>query len=48
MTEVRQLTKRYGSKVAVDALTFDVRPPVMTGFLGLSSAYCSSASLASW
>ena len=23
MIEVRQLTKRYGSKVAVDALTFD-------------------------
>jgi ABC-2 type transport system ATP-binding protein len=34
MIEVRQLTKRYGSKVAVDALTFDVRPRVVTGFLG--------------
>jgi ABC-2 type transport system ATP-binding protein len=34
MIEVRQLTKRYGSKVAVDALTFDVRPRMVTGFLG--------------
>lgn len=34
MIEVRQLTKRYGSKVAVDALTFDVRPRVVTGLLG--------------
>jgi len=34
MIEVRQLTKRYGAKVAVDALTFDVRPRVVTGFLG--------------
>jgi ABC-2 type transport system ATP-binding protein len=34
MIEVRRLTKRYGSKVAVDALTFDVRPGVVTGFLG--------------
>jgi ABC-2 type transport system ATP-binding protein len=32
--EVRQLTKRYGPKVAVDDLTFDVRPGVVTGFLG--------------
>ena len=34
MTEVRRLTKRYESKVAVYALTFDVRPRVVTGFLG--------------
>lgn len=31
---VRDLTKKYGSKVAVDHLTFDVRPGVVTGFLG--------------
>jgi ABC-type cobalamin/Fe3+-siderophores transport system ATPase subunit len=32
--EVRGLTKRYGRVVAVDALSFDVRPGVVTGFLG--------------
>jgi ABC-2 type transport system ATP-binding protein len=31
---VEQLTKRYGSKVAVDDLSFGVRPGVVTGFLG--------------
>ncbi|MER5710528.1 ABC transporter ATP-binding protein [Streptomyces sp. NPDC053253] len=34
MIEVRQLTKRYGSKTAVDSLTFTVRPGIVTGFLG--------------
>jgi ABC-type multidrug transport system ATPase subunit len=28
------LTKRYGSAVAVDGLSFDVRPGTVTGFLG--------------
>jgi ABC-2 type transport system ATP-binding protein len=32
--EVRGLTKRFGRVVAVDDLTFDVRPGVVTGFLG--------------
>jgi ABC-2 type transport system ATP-binding protein len=32
--EVRDLTKRYGSTLAVDALSFGVRPGVVTGFLG--------------
>jgi ABC-2 type transport system ATP-binding protein len=32
--EVRGLTKRFGSKVAVDQLSFDVRPGRVTGFLG--------------
>jgi ABC-2 type transport system ATP-binding protein len=32
--EVRALTKRYGEMLAVDRLTFDVRPGVVTGFLG--------------
>jgi ABC-2 type transport system ATP-binding protein len=32
--EARDLTKRYGPTVAVDALSFDVRPGVVTGFLG--------------
>jgi ABC-2 type transport system ATP-binding protein len=32
--EVRGLSKRYGSTVAVDTLSFDVRPGRVTGFLG--------------
>jgi ABC-2 type transport system ATP-binding protein len=32
--EARGLTKRYGPIVAVDALGFDVRPGMVTGFLG--------------
>jgi ABC-2 type transport system ATP-binding protein len=38
MIQVRQLTKRYGEKVAVDDLTFDVRPGIVTGFLGPNGA----------
>jgi len=38
MIEVRGLTKRYGGKLAVDALTFDVRPGIVTGFLGPNGA----------
>src|ERR1700753_1865083 len=38
MIEVRQLTKRYGDKLAVDDLTFTVRPGVVTGFLGPNGA----------
>lgn len=34
MIEVEGLTKRYGSKTAVDDLSFVVRPGVVTGFLG--------------
>lgn len=34
MIEARGLTKRYGPTLAVDALTFDVRPGAVTGFLG--------------
>jgi len=32
------LTKRYGDKVAVDGLSFTVRPGVITGFLGPNGA----------
>jgi ABC-2 type transport system ATP-binding protein len=32
--QVRQLTRRYGATVAVDRLSFDVRPGLVTGFLG--------------
>jgi ABC-2 type transport system ATP-binding protein len=34
MISVRGLTKRYGGTLAVDHLTFDIRPGVVTGFLG--------------
>lgn len=34
MIEVYQLTKRYGSAVAVHGLTFEVHPGRVTGFLG--------------
>jgi ABC-2 type transport system ATP-binding protein len=32
--EARDLTKRYGATLAVDGLTFDIRPGIVTGFLG--------------
>ena len=38
MIEVRGLTKRYGAVVAVDDLSFEVRPGVVTGFLGPNGA----------
>ncbi|MEU7041698.1 ATP-binding cassette domain-containing protein [Streptomyces varsoviensis] len=38
MIEIRNLTKRYGSTVAVDALSFDVRPGSVTGFLGANGS----------
>jgi ABC-2 type transport system ATP-binding protein len=38
MIEARGLTKRYGDKVAVDGLTFTVRPGIVTGFLGPNGA----------
>jgi ABC-2 type transport system ATP-binding protein len=36
--EARGLTKRYGAKLAVDDLTFTVRPGAVTGFLGPNGA----------
>jgi ABC-2 type transport system ATP-binding protein len=36
--EARGLTKRYGSTLAVDGLSFDVRPGRVTGFLGPNGA----------
>jgi ABC-type multidrug transport system ATPase subunit len=36
--EVERLTKRYGSTVAVDDLTFRVTPGRITGFLGPNGA----------
>jgi ABC-2 type transport system ATP-binding protein len=38
LIEVRGLTKRFGDTVAVDDLTFEVRPGVVTGFLGPNGA----------
>jgi ABC-2 type transport system ATP-binding protein len=38
MIEVRDLTKRYGPTLAVDALSFDVRPGAVTGFLGANGS----------
>ncbi|HSS58275.1 MAG TPA: ATP-binding cassette domain-containing protein, partial [Solirubrobacteraceae bacterium] len=38
MIEVRDLSKSYGDKLAVDQLTFNVRPGMVTGFLGPNGA----------
>ena len=38
MIEVRDLTKFYGPKAAVDHLTFTVEPGLVTGFLGPNGA----------
>jgi ABC-2 type transport system ATP-binding protein len=36
--EARELTKRYGKRVAVDHVSFTIRPGVVTGFLGPNGA----------
>ena len=38
MIEARDLTKRYGDKLAVDHLSFKVEPGTVTGFLGPNGA----------
>ncbi|MDT7847307.1 ATP-binding cassette domain-containing protein [Streptomyces justiciae] len=38
MIEARELTKRYGDKTVVDALSFVVKPGEVTGFLGPNGA----------
>ncbi len=38
MIEARRLTKKYGEKVAVNDLTFTIRPGQVTGFLGPNGA----------
>ncbi|MEU5883383.1 ATP-binding cassette domain-containing protein [Spirillospora sp. NPDC047279] len=38
MIEVSELTKRYGRTVAVDGLSFEVKPGRVTGFLGPNGA----------
>ena len=42
MIEARNLRKTYGSQVAVDDLSFDVRPGLVSGFLGPDGAGKSS------
>jgi ABC-2 type transport system ATP-binding protein len=36
--QARGLSKRYGGKLAVDNLTFEVKPGIVTGFLGPNGA----------
>ena len=38
MIEVRELTKRYGTTLAVDGLSFSIAPGQVTGFLGPNGA----------
>src|SRR6478672_10086653 len=38
MIDVQGLSKRYGDRLAVDDLTFTVKPGIVTGFLGLNGA----------
>src|SRR6202161_4196158 len=38
MIEARELVKRYGSTVAVNYLSFSIRPGLVTGFLGPNGA----------
>lgn len=38
MISCRHLTKRYGSRIAVQDLSFDVQPGVVTAFLGPNGA----------
>lgn len=38
MIEAHELTKRFGTKIAVDHLSFSVRPGAVTGFLGPNGA----------
>src|SRR5260221_9734839 len=38
MIEVKNLSKRYGEKLAVDGLDFIVQPGIVTGFLGPNGA----------
>jgi ABC-2 type transport system ATP-binding protein len=38
MIEARNLVKRYGSAMAVNDLSFSIRPSLVTGFLGPNGA----------
>jgi ABC-2 type transport system ATP-binding protein len=43
MIEAQNITKRYGEKIAVDDLSFTVKPGIVTGFLGPNGAGKSTA-----
>lgn len=43
MIDAENLTKRYGDKVAVNDLSFTIRPGAVTGFLGPNGAGKSTA-----
>jgi ABC-2 type transport system ATP-binding protein len=43
MIEAQHITKRYGEKLAVDDLSFTVKPGIVTGFLGPNGAGKSTA-----
>src|ERR1700709_845788 len=38
MIEIEHATKRYGDRIAVDDLSFEIRPGIVTGFLGPNGA----------
>ena len=38
MIDVQGLSKRYGDRLAVDDLSFTVKPGIVTGFLGPNGA----------
>jgi ABC-type Na+ transport system ATPase subunit NatA len=48
MIEALGLTKRYGERVAVDRLSFTVRPGQVTGFLGPNGAGKGFAVFSGW
>src|SRR3984957_20282955 len=48
MIEVTGLSKRYGEKVAVDDLSFTIKPGVVTGFLGPNGAGQSTTMRLIW
>jgi ABC-2 type transport system ATP-binding protein len=48
MIEARHLVKRYGSTVAVNDLSFSIRPGLVTGFLGPNGAGWTRCSAPCW
>ncbi len=48
MIEAQGLSKRYGSTLAVDDLSFDVREGQVTGFLGPNGAGKSTTLRLRW
>ncbi|HEU0257613.1 MAG TPA: ATP-binding cassette domain-containing protein [Microbacteriaceae bacterium] len=48
MIEIEHVSKRYGPKLAVDDISFTVRPGAVTGFLGPNGAGKSTAMRMIW